>query len=105
MPSSRSNISIPRRQLAGFCRKYHIRKLSLFGSVLRPDFGPNSDIDLFVEFEPGNTIGYIRLAGAETELSQILGRKVDMRTPGDLSRYFRDEVMEGAEVQYAVEGR
>jgi hypothetical protein len=105
MPGSSSNISIPRKQIAEFCQKFHIRKLSFFGSVLRPDFGPESDIDVLVEFESGYTIGYIQLAGAEIELSQILGRKVDMRTPGDLSRYFRDEVMEGAEVQYAVEGR
>jgi hypothetical protein len=104
-PGTTANISIPRKQIAEFCKKYHIRKLSFFGSVLRADFRPDSDVDVLVEFEPGYTIGYIRLAGAEIELSQILGRKVDMRTPGDLSRYFRDEVMEGAEVQYAVEGR
>ena len=103
-PGSRSNISIPRRRLVKFCRKYHVRKLSFFGSVLRADFNPESDIDVLVEFEPGYIIGYVRLAGAEIELSQILGRKVDLRTPGDLSRYFRDEVMKGAEVQYAVEG-
>lgn len=105
LPGSKANISIPRKQIAEFCQKYHIRKLSFFGSVLRADFRPDSDIDVLVEFEPGYTIGYISLAGAEIELAQILGRKVDMRTPGDLSRYFRDEVMERAEVQYAVEGR
>lgn len=105
MLGSKANISILSKQIAEFCQKYHIRKLSLFGSVLRADFGPDSDIDVLVEFEPGYTIGYVRLAGAEIELSQVLGRKVDIRTPGDLSRYFRDEVMEGAEVQYAVEGR
>jgi len=75
--------------------------MSLFGSVLREDFGPDSDLDVLVEFEPGQPVGFIRLAGMEIELSDILGRKVDLRTPGDLSRYFRQEVLDSAEVQYA----
>lgn len=75
--------------------------MSLFGSVLREDFGPDSDLDVLVEFEPGQPVGFIRLAGMEIELSDIIGRKVDLRTPGDLSRYFRQEVLDSAEVQYA----
>lgn len=94
-------LRIPRNKLAAFCRRNHIRKMSLFGSVLREDFGPDSDLDVLVEFEPGQPVGFIRLAGMEIELSDILGRKVDLRTPGDLSRYFRQEVLDSAEVQYA----
>lgn len=87
--------------IAEFCKQNHILRISLFGSVLRPDFSPDSDIDLLVEFEPDHIPGLIRLAGMENELSEILGRKVDLRTPQDLSRYFRKEVMDSAEVQYA----
>jgi len=75
--------------------------MSLFGSVLREDFGPDSNLDVLVEFEPGQSVGLIRLAGMQIELSDILGRKEDLRTPGDLSRYFRQEVLGSAEVQYA----
>ncbi len=92
---------LDRAQIAGFCKKHHIRKLSLFGSALRGDFQPDSDVDLLVEFRPGHPVGYIRLASIERELSEMLGRKVDLRTPGELSRYFRDEVIRSAEVQYA----
>jgi predicted nucleotidyltransferase len=94
-------LQIPRNKLAAFCRRNHIRKMSLFGSALREDFGPESDVDILVEFEPGQSVGLIRLAGMEIELSDILGRKVDLRTPGDLSRYFRQEILDSAEVQYA----
>src|SRR3989337_1617916 len=87
-------------KIAELCRSYHIRKLALFGSVLREDFGPDSDVDVLVEFEPGRTVGLLRMAGLELELSEILGRKVDLRTPPELSRYFRDEVMQSSEVQY-----
>lgn len=80
---------------------YHICRLSLFGSVLRDDFKPGSDVDILVEFEPGFKIGLIKMARMENELLDILGRKVDLRTPGDLSRYFRNEVLENAEVEYA----
>lgn len=93
---------IPREQLVALCRKHRIRKLALFGSVLRGDFRPGSDIDLLVEFEEGHTPGLLRLARIEREFSTLLGgRKVDMRTPEDLSPYFRDEVLASAEVQYA----
>lgn len=95
------NIVVPKEKIADFCRRHHIRKLSFFGSVLRDDFRPESDVDVLVEFEPGEVVGLIRLAGMELELSEILGRKVDLRTPADLSRYFRDEVLQSAEVQYA----
>jgi len=95
-------IQIPKDKVAEFCRRNHIIKLSLFGSVLRDDFGPNSDIDVLVEFKPGHVPGFFKLAAMERELSEILnGRRVDIRTPEDLSRYFRDEVMASAEEQYA----
>lgn len=96
------HLRIDNEALADFCRRNHIRRLSLFGSVLREDFGPDSDIDVLVEFDPGYSIGLIKMAGMEIELSQLFGRKVDLRTPQDLSRYFRDEVVSSAEVQYAA---
>lgn len=95
-------LGIPPERLADFCRRHHIRKLSLFGSVLNGTAGENSDIDLLVEFEPGCTPGLIELAAMENELSDVLGRKADMRTPADLGRRFRDEVLRHAEVQYAA---
>jgi predicted nucleotidyltransferase len=97
-----TKIDIPQEQVAQFCRRNRIRKLALFGSVLRDDFRPDSDVDVLVEFEPGAHVGLIRLAGMELELSGLLHRKVDLRTPADLSRYFRQEVVEAAEVQYAA---
>ncbi len=90
-----------RDKIAEFCREHHIRRLSLFGSALRGDFGAGSDVDVLVEFEPGHVPGLIRLAGLELDLSEIFGgRKVDLRTPEDLSRYFRDAVLAEARVQY-----
>lgn len=97
-----SHISVDRERIARFCRRNHIRKLSLFGSVVRGDFRPDSDVDVLVEFEPGHAVGFITMAGIEIELSAIVGRKVDMRTPAELSRYFRQEVLNEAEVQYAA---
>ncbi len=97
---SRNSLQISRETLAEFCRRHHIVRLSLFGSILRNDFGPESDVDVLVEFEPGYTIGLIKMAGIELELSDLLGRKVDLRTPDELSRYFRQEVLDTAEVQY-----
>jgi predicted nucleotidyltransferase len=91
-------LAIAEEQLARFCRKRHIRRLALFGSTPRPD----SDIDLLVEFEPGQEPGLLGLASMEAELTALLGKKVDLRTPQDLSRYFRDEVLRSAEVQYAM---
>jgi predicted nucleotidyltransferase len=82
---------LPAEKVAAFCRRHHIRKLSLFGSVLRNDFRPDSDVDVLVEFEEGKSPGLIRLAGMELELSEMLGgRSVDMNTPRCLSGYFRD---------------
>ena len=98
---AKSNINIPSDKIEKFCKKHHIRKLSLFGSALRDDFTPESDLDILVEFDPDHIPGFIRLAGMEIELTEILGRKVDMRTPQDLSRYFRDEVLNSSKVQYA----
>ena len=95
----RARIDIPQERIAEFCRQNHIRRLALFGSVLRDDFGPDSDVDVLVEFEPGTRVG-LRFFGLERELSEILGRKVDLNTPGFLSRHFRDEVLAEAEVQY-----
>jgi predicted nucleotidyltransferase len=98
----RQRIKLPQDRIAEFCRRYHIRRLSLFGSVLREDFGPDSDVDMLVEFESGCEPGFFGLARMERELSELLGgRKVDLRTPEDLSRYFRDEVLAEAEVRYA----
>ena len=94
-------VTAPKKQVEEFCKKYYIRRLSLFGSVIRPDFKPESDIDVLVEFEPGYKVGLLKMAHMENELSTLLGRKVDLRTPGDLSPYFRQDVIENAEVQYA----
>ena len=95
-------LSIPKPELAAFCRTQGIRRLAIFGSALRDDFGPESDIDVLVEFAPGRVPGLLGIAGMEIELSPLFGgRKVDLRTPEDLSRYFRQEVLDTAEVQYA----
>jgi hypothetical protein len=96
------NIQIPRQEIAEFCRRNHIQKLSLFGSVLRGDFDESSDVDVLVEFEAEHVPGLIRLAGIERELRGVFGgHKVDLRTAEDLSRYFRDEVLAEAQVLYA----
>ncbi len=92
-------VSVERAVIEEFCRKHYIRRLSLFGSVLREDFGPESDIDVLVEVEPGHVPG-LSFFEIEDELSQLLHRKVDLHTPKFLSRYFRDEVLAKAEVQY-----
>jgi predicted nucleotidyltransferase len=84
-----------------FCRRHHIRRLSLFGSVLRDDFRPDSDVDVLVEFETGYVPG-LAFFGMEEELSEILGRKVDLNTPNFLSPYFRNEVLRAAEDQYVA---
>jgi len=100
--SEKKNIHMPADKIAEFCKRNGIRKLSLFGSVLRPDFRPDSDIDLLVEFRAGAAPSLLDLARMERELSAVLGgRKVDLRTPKELSRYFRDEVLSTASVQYA----
>ena len=96
-----SHIQIDRDRIADFCRKHHIRKLALFGSVLTDEFRPESDIDVLVEFEAGRVLGFLSMAGLELELSGMLGRKVDLRTAAELSRYFRDSVLATSEIQYA----
>ncbi len=95
-------ISFYKSILDSFCRKHHIAKLAFFGSVLTESFHEESDIDVLVEFFPEHVPGLIRLCSMERELAEILGRKVGMRTAGDLSRYFRDEVVRSALVQYAA---
>ena len=99
--SKRKNLRISQGKLAEFCKRNHIRKLSLFGPAIRDDLSPDSDLDVLVEFEPARIPGLIKLAGMEIELSEIFGRKVDLRTAEDLSKYFRQEVVKSAEVQYA----
>ncbi|QTA83072.1 Nucleotidyltransferase domain-containing protein [Desulfonema limicola] len=95
------NYQLPEKQIAEFCKKNHIRKLSVFGSVLKNNFKPESDIDLLVEFYPEHIPGLIRLSGMETELSKILGRKADIQTLEDISFYFRHDVFNSAKVHYA----
>ncbi len=97
-------LKLPRKKLAAFCKRNHIRRLSLFGSALSGELSPESDIDFLVEFESGYVPTLLKMAQMERELSRLLGgRKVDLRTPEDLSRYFREEVLQEAEVQYAQE--
>ncbi len=94
-------IEIPQDKPEEFCQRNHIKKLSLFGSVLRDDFTEDSDIDVLVEFEEGHTPGLIKLAGMEIELSDVFGgRKVELNTVGTLSKYFVDEVLAEAQVLY-----
>jgi uncharacterized protein len=93
-------ILIPSEKITQFCQHYHIQKLSFFGSVLRDDFSPESDIDILAEFSLQHIPGLIGLSAMEQELSAILQRKVDLRTPEDLSSYFRQEVLDSAVVQY-----
>ena len=94
-------IEVPHGEIAAFCRRHHIRKLAFFGSVLRDDFTPESDVDVLVEFEPGYTPGLAFFA-MQRELSAILGRKVDMNTAQGLSPYFRQEVLAAAEQRRIV---
>jgi uncharacterized protein len=93
-------IDLDRARLEDFCRRNHIRKISLFGSILRRDFTPQSDIDFLVEFYPEKTPGLLRLASIENELTDLIGRKADLRTSQDLSRYFRQAVLNEAVTQY-----
>jgi len=96
-----SRIQIPDQQIAAFCRKHRIRRLAFFGSVLRFDFGPNSDVDVLVEFAPDAVRGFFELYDMEQELSEMLGgRRVEIVTPKGLSKYFREQVSSEAEVQY-----
>ncbi len=97
-------INITESQIADFCQRNHIRKFAFYGSVLRDDFRLDSDIDVLVEFEPNQPIGLMEVVGMERRLSELIGRKVDLRTPKELSRYFRDEVVAEAEILYEKSG-
>ena len=100
MKTNHMKVDLPKEKIADFCRRHHIRKLAVFGSALREDFRPDSDLDVLVEFDLGHTPG-LAFFGMEQELSQLLGRKVDLNTAQFLSTYFRDKVLAEAEVQYA----
>jgi predicted nucleotidyltransferase len=91
---------MPKNKLIEFCKRNHVRKLSVYGSAIRGQLGPDSDIDFLVEFEEDHTPGLFSIVRMEMELTEMLGRKVDLRTPEDLSQYFRDEVIQNAQVQY-----
>lgn len=93
------DVQIPEAAVAAFCKRHHIRRLALFGSILRPEFGPESDVDVLVEFEPGQVPGWDFFA-MQDELSEILGRHVDLNTRGFLSHFFRDQVEAQARVIY-----
>lgn len=93
-------LTVDPTELKRFCVRHHIRNLSLFGSQLKGTSGPDSDVDLLVEFAPDHIPTLLGIAGMELELSGLLGKKVDLRTKGDLSRYFRDEVVRTAQLQY-----
>jgi predicted nucleotidyltransferase len=95
-------VTLPEKELKAFCQKHHIKKMSLFGSALRDDYGPDSDLDVLVEFEEGHVPG-LKFFSMQDELSRILKCKVDLNTPGFLSRHFRDQVLSEAEVCYASE--
>ena len=96
------HIHIDRERIAEFCRKHHMQRLAFFGSVLRNDFRPDSDVDVLVWFAPEHVPGLFRLMAMQHELSEIIGREVDLRTPAELSRHFRDAVVNESEVQYAA---
>ncbi len=102
-PRFRTAIRPSQQKIAEFYRRSHILRLALFGSVLRDDFSPTSEVDVLVEFEPGHTPGYFGMSGLAQELSPFFGgRRIDLRTPAGLSRYFRHEVLAEAEIQYAA---
>ena len=93
---------VPQPALTAFCERHHIIRLAVFGSAMRDDFSPDSDVDVLVEFSAEHVPGLIRIAGIAHDLSALVGRPVDLRTAGDLSRYFRGRVVESAVVKYAA---
>ena len=95
-------IEVPEEEIAAFCRRHQIRRLALFGSVLRDDFTAASDVDVLVEFEPDTRVGLFGFAGIESELSHLIGRKVDLNTVGFISPYFKDEVLREAEAVHTA---
>ena len=98
----RLQIDVDSGKLVKFCQKHHIKKLAFFGSVLRDDFRPDSDVDVLVEFEEDHVPGLIRLSGMEIELSEVLGRKADLNTPGFFNPPLRKRILAKAKVQYAA---
>lgn len=94
-------VNIPDSEIVDFCRRHGVARLALFGSILRDDFGPDSDIDVLVEFPEGQTPSLLDLGGMLMELRELLGREVDLKTPGFLSRYFRQEIVQKARALYA----
>ncbi len=96
------SITIPEAPLAEFCQRHGVKRLALFGSILREDFGPASDIDVLVEFQPEVRYSLLDLGGMWMELREMLGREVDLKTPKDLSRYFREDVVRHARTLYAA---
>lgn len=95
-------IAIPQEEIEAFCRRHGVSRLSLFGSVLRDDFGPDSDVDFLIEFPPGKTPSLLDLGGMLLELQDIVGREVDLKTPGFLSQYIRQQVQHEAQLLYAA---
>ena len=93
-------IKVPKDKINAFCKQYYVVKLSFFGSVLRDDFSQDSDIDILIEFEKDKGPGFLELAHMERELTKIFGKKVDLRTPNEISKYFKDQVLSLAQVQY-----
>jgi len=97
-----AHIQLDPEFVAEFCKRHHVQRFSLFGSVLTDRFRPESDVDFLIEFEPEDTPGFFALARMQFELEAVVGKPVDLRTPRDLSRHFREEVLRSAEVQYSV---
>jgi uncharacterized protein len=98
---AKPKVDVPQKAISEFCHRRRIRRLSFFGSVLREDFRDDSDLDMLVEFEPDSIPGFLRLAEMEAELETLFGgRKVDLRTPQDLSKYFREDVVSNAAAVY-----
>ena len=95
-------IRVPEKEIAELCRRHHVRRLALFGSILRDGFRPDSDVDVLIEFAPGRTPG-LEFFGIEIELGELLGRRVDLNTPNSLSRYFKEQVLAEARTVYAQE--
>ncbi len=98
-----NEIAVPTKEIAEFCQRHHIRKLAVFGSALRDDFNPDSDLDVLVEFLPGKGGGFFNFIAIQLELGKLLGREVDLNTAEDLSRYFRQQVVESARIVYEFE--
>jgi uncharacterized protein len=93
---------MPQERVTEFCQRNYVKKLALFGSAIKGELRPDSDIDILVQFEEGHVPGYFRLCEMENELTDIIGRQVDLRTPEELSKYFRNDVVKSAKVQYEI---